>query len=237
MFIFIIFGGLKNMTEDYTLTYEDGSKEIIKVNGYRAMDHKLVLIIQSYTTELPKLVKKFGILKGVMKEVLENVDKENVNPEDLKSVGAFLSRLDSDDYSDEEIGELMELVSDIQNMQDEVNYLGTTLGQRGIKRYKYDDDLTKLYVMRAILTQKKNTREEFIFLLELDQQSSVDDIIRAIINDGREKELLTKEELIDCLPDENVDIGQLSDIGNIMIKLGMPNRQLPGSGKGKRKKL
>ncbi len=221
------------MTEDYTLTYEDGNKEIIKVNGYRAMDHKLVLKIQSYTTELPKLVKKFGILKGVMKEVLENADKENVNPEDLKSVGAFLSRLDSDDYSDEEIGELMELVSDIQNMQDEVNYLGSTLGQRGIKRYKYDDDLTKLYVMRAILTQKKNTREEFIFLLELDQQSSVDDIIRAIINDGRENLLLTEDDLLDNLPDFDIDVDQLENIATIMIELGKPTRPLPGSGKGK----
>lgn len=223
--------------KEYILTDENGNTETVKIKGYRASDHELVIKLHKFSTELPVLMGKTEILREMQSKFISELTEDNFTPEDVpKNFMAMINSLNDDDYTEEEIKDLLEVVQNIQVMEGELSEISSKLGQRGLKRAKYGDDLTKLSVMRIVLAQKENIREDIIFMLnhpDLTENSENDDIIRAIINDGRENLLLTEDDLLDNLPDFDIDVDQLENIATIMIELGKPTRPLPGSGKGK----
>lgn len=185
-------------TQDYILVDEDGNEHLVKIKGYRASDHELVLKLQKFTTELPTLMGKAKVLREVQKKVINSIDQNDPQPDEIeKNFISSLNDLDDDDYTEEEIQELMELVKDIQEMEAEITKISYKLGQRGLKRFLYKED--------------PDTREEYL--------------------KAEHENRLTK--WIDTQEDIDVDMDHLNNIANIMIQLGMPNRQLPGSGKGK----
>lgn len=184
--------------QSYILIDENGNEHEIKIRGYRASDHELVLKLQKYTTELPSLMGKAKVLRDVQNKLINTIDEDNPQPEDIeKNFVSLLNDLDDDDFTDEEIKELMEIVQDIQEMEGEITKISYKLGQRGLKRALYKED--------------EDYREEYL--------------------KAEHENRLTK--WIDKQEDIDVDMDHLNNIANIMIQLGMPNRQLPGSGRGK----
>lgn len=185
-------------TQSYILIDENGNEHEIKIRGYRASDHELVLKLQKYTTELPALMGKAKVLRDVQNKLINTIDEDNPQPEEIeKNFVSLLNDLDDDDFTDEEIKELMEIVQDIQEMEGEITKISYKLGQRGLKRALYKED--------------EDYREEYL--------------------KAEHENRLTK--WIDKQEDIDVDMDHLNNIANIMIQLGMPNRQLPGSGRGK----
>lgn len=222
--------------KEYILTDENGNTESVKIKGYRASDHELVIKLHKFSTELPVLMGKTEILREMQSKFINELTEDNFTPEDVpKNFMAMINSLNDDDYTEDQIKDLLEVVQNIQVMEGELSEISSKLGQRGLKRAKYGDDLTKISVMRSILTQKENVKEDFIFLLNLDENSEINDIIRAIMEHGRENDLLIEDDLLDNLPDFDIDVDQLENIATIMIELGKPTRPLPGSGKGKQK--
>ena len=184
--------------QSYILIDENGNEHEIKIRGYRASDHELVLKLQKYTTELPSLMGKAKVLRDVQNKLINTIDEDNPQPEEIeKNFVSLLNDLDDDDFTDEEIKELMEIVKDIQEMEGEITKISYKLGQRGLKRALYKED--------------EDYREEYL--------------------KAEHENRLT--EWIDTQEDIDVDMDHLNNIANIMIQLGMPNRQLPGSGRGK----
>lgn len=184
--------------QSYILIDENGNEHEIKIRGYRASDHELVLKLQKYTTELPSLMGKAKVLRDVQNKLINTIDEDNPQPEEIeKNFVSLLNDLDDDDFTDEEIKELMEIVQDIQEMEGEITKISYKLGQRGLKRALYKED--------------EDYREEYL--------------------KAEHENRLT--EWIDTQEDIDVDMDHLNNIANIMIQLGMPNRQLPGSGRGK----
>ena len=184
--------------QSYILIDENGNEHEIKIRGYRASDHELVLKLQKYTTELPSLMGKAKVLRDVQNKLINTIDEDNPQPEEIeKNFVSLLNDLDDDDFTDEEIQELMEIVQDIQEMEGEITKISHKLGQRGLKRALYKED--------------EDYREEYL--------------------KAEHENRLTK--WIDKQEDIDVDMDHLNNIANIMIQLGMPNRQLPGSGRGK----
>lgn len=184
--------------QSYILIDENGNEHEIKIRGYRASDHELVLKLQKYTTELPSLMGKAKVLRDVQNKLINTIDEDNPQPEEIeKNFVSLLNDLDDDDFTDEEIKELMEIVKDIQEMEGEITKISYKLGQRGLKRalYKEDEDFQNEYLK----AEHENRLTKWI-----DKQEDID-----------------------------VDMDHLNNIANIMIQLGMPNRQLPGSGRGK----
>jgi len=154
--------------------------------------------LQKYTTELPSLMGKAKVLRDVQNKLINTIDEDNPQPEEIeKNFVSLLNDLDDDDFTDEEIKELMEIVQDIQEMEGEITKISYKLGQRGLKRALYKED--------------EDYREEYL--------------------KAEHENRLT--EWIDTQEDIDVDMDHLNNIANIMIQLGMPNRQLPGSGRGK----
>lgn len=184
--------------QSYILIDENGNEHEIKIRGYRASDHELVLKLQKYTTELPSLMGKAKVLREVQNKLINTIDENNPQPEEIeKNFVSLLNDLDDDDFTDDEIQELMEIVQDIQEMEGEITKISYKLGQRGLKRALYKED--------------EDYREEYL--------------------KAEHENRLTK--WIDKQEDIDVDMDHLNNIANIMIQLGMPNRQLPGSGRGK----
>lgn len=131
------FGRNKN----YILIDEDGNNHNIKIKGYRASDHKLVIQLHKLSAELPKLMEKASILKDFQKKFLDSLNEDNFTPEGVEqNFISMISELNDDDYTDEEIQDLMNSVQEIQEIEGKVSELSYKLGQRGLKRALYSED-------------------------------------------------------------------------------------------------
>lgn len=128
-------------SKDYILIDEDGNEQLVKIKGYRASDHELVIKLQKYSAELPSLMGKAKILRELQAKFINQLDEENFNPEDLeKNFVSMIGSLNDDDYTEEEIQDLMNSVQEIQEIEGEVTRISVLLGQRGLKRYLYKED-------------------------------------------------------------------------------------------------
>lgn len=131
------FGRSKN----YILIDEDGNDHNIKIKGYRASDHELVIKLHKLSAELPKLMEKASILKDFKKKFMDSLNEENFTPEGVEqNFISMISELNDDDYTEEEIQELMNSVKEIQEIEGKLGQISYTLGQRGLKRALYSED-------------------------------------------------------------------------------------------------
>lgn len=126
---------------EYILVDEEGNDYPVTIKGYRASDQELVIKIQKLSTELPGLMSKAEILKDMQKKFLDQLDEDNFNPEDIeKNFMSMISSLNDDDYSEEEIEELMNSVQQVQEIEGKLVEYQSKLGQRGLKRFFYHED-------------------------------------------------------------------------------------------------
>ncbi len=155
-------------SKEYILVDEEGNDIPVKIKGYRASDHKLVIGLHKLSTELPQLTAKADILKDLQKKFLDQLDEDNFTPEGVEqNFISMISGLNDDDYSEEEIQDLMNTVQEIQEIEGQVTKLSYTLGQRGLKRALYANvpDLKAEYLQ----AQKENRLTDWI-----DEQEDVD---------------------------------------------------------------
>lgn len=126
---------------EYILVDEEGNDYPVTIKGYRAADQELVIKIQKLSTELPGLMSKAEILKDMQKKFLDQLDEDNFTPEDIeKNFMSMISSLNDDDYSEEEIEELMNSVQQVQEIEGKLVEYQSKLGQRGLKRFFYHED-------------------------------------------------------------------------------------------------
>lgn len=127
--------------QEYKLVDEDGNEHTYIIKGYRFVDQKMVTTLQKYTVELPALMSQAKILRELQGKFIEQMNEGDIPEEDMeKNFMAIIDGLNDDDYSEDEIKELIQLVKNIKEMEGEISELIYTLGQRGLKRAVYKDE-------------------------------------------------------------------------------------------------
>lgn len=125
----------------YILVDTEGNEHDVIIKGYRASDHELVIKLQKYSAELPSLMAKATILKEMQTKFAEQLNEDNFTPEDVeKNFMSMIGNLNDDDYTEDEIQELITSVKNIQELEGEVTKISYQLGQRGLKRFFYKED-------------------------------------------------------------------------------------------------
>ena len=80
-------------------------------------------------------------MKDFQKKFLEQLDEENFTPEGVEqNFISMISELNDDDYTEEEIQELMNSVKEIQEIEGKLGQISYKLGQRGLKQALYSED-------------------------------------------------------------------------------------------------
>lgn len=154
--------------KEYLLIDEEDNEHLIKIKGYRASDHEMVIQLQKLSAELPGLTAKAKILHDLQAKFLSELNEDNFNPEDIEqNFISMISGLNDEDYTDQEIEDLMKSVQQIQELEGQVANLSFKLGQRGLKRFFYlEDPETRDEYLQA---QRDNRLTEWI-----DEQEDID---------------------------------------------------------------
>lgn len=110
--------------------------QVVTIRGYRAGDTDYVVALQRSRNRLIDLVGKLQVFKDLQKRV--QATAQDVSEDELES--QLLSNIKDDDLTPEEIEELVQAKDEIDQLKADIEETSTKLGQRGLKRFYYQDD-------------------------------------------------------------------------------------------------
>jgi hypothetical protein len=123
----------------------DGEIHEIEVRGYRPTDIEIAAKLQSLRNELPALYNRLKVFRDLQEKLIREAQKhsadEPITEEELeeKFIGDVL-QIKDEDYTEEEIQELIESKEEVSRIQQEIEKYGSKLGQRGLKRFYLKDE-------------------------------------------------------------------------------------------------
>lgn len=117
----------------------------IEVRGYRPIDIEYAAKLQSLRNELPTLFNRLKVFRDLQNKLIKQAKKrtaENpISPDELES--QFMDnvmKIEDSDYTEEELRELEDAKARVDEIQAEIEYNASILGQRGLKRYFFQDE-------------------------------------------------------------------------------------------------
>lgn len=128
--------------KDYHIIDIEGNSQKIEIRGYRPIDLPYVLKIQQLQDELPQLLSKATIFKGLIDSLMKNVgENQEVTEENIEEkLVEKLSKMDDSSYSEEDLKQLKLASDEVRKVENELMKYSALLAQRGLKRFYYQDE-------------------------------------------------------------------------------------------------
>lgn len=110
----------------------------VLIGSYSGYDTTYTVPLQQCKTQLPELIRKVSIFKNIQNKInAQKKDNAELQDEDVMT---YLQEMDDDDFSDEEIHELMEATDKVHELNAQIEEYSELLAQRGLKRFYYKDE-------------------------------------------------------------------------------------------------
>lgn len=120
----------------------DQGVEEITISEYQAIDTELVEKIMAYQVKLPGLMMKVNALEGYRNKLQSKLVKVgNVGEEELEKIMMeTASEIDDSKFTKKDVQDIENMAEEAAKMKGDLTLLTWKLGQRGLKRFYYQDE-------------------------------------------------------------------------------------------------